>query len=366
MPLYRTYLFLTEHTVPPPNIRGRGWAFIFRNFQVIRDKKKILKNLPTANYRTLTSIVKEIKISKYRYKTVYSPELLIQARSRKKAQQVFHLLQASMALMSGDCSFDDRLVIPDHQDDFEDLATTPWLRDTANLNTTTTSHLLLACKIAVRLSLKKKWVHAAFKQLISQKIYSVGYMDLDPDNGKNFTIQGDPYLYVSMSQAIQASYSVLEDLKIEIRASKENPSKLRDRSWNPIVLNCLKDDLRKARIEPERSILWHIRNSRSLIERKFPLPAGEKYPWTSGSVRDREILLVDALHYASQLRSRVAAHATHRLSQRLTAYNVSNVQFLARIMLLETIGVTPIIGFETPSQKKKRVQRWALKRSVVH
>ena len=53
---------------------------------------------------------------------------------------------------------------------------------------------------------------------------------------------------------------------------------------------------------------------------------------------DIYVKLIDAIAYASWLRSSVSAHRISRLSKSLTVYDVANIQHLARRLLLETLG----------------------------
>ena len=49
--------------------------------------------------------------------------------------------------------------------------------------------------------------------------------------------------------------------------------------------------------------------------------------------------LVDAISYASWLRSKVASHNTKALTRGLSPYDVVNVQHLARRLLIEVLGI---------------------------
>jgi hypothetical protein len=62
-------------------------------------------------------------------------------------------------------------------------------------------------------------------------------------------------------------------------------------------------------------------------------------PWSAWRVRDGDMDLVDALDLSSFLRSKISAHRTDkRLLRVLSAYDVANVQFLARRLFLESLG----------------------------
>jgi hypothetical protein len=60
-------------------------------------------------------------------------------------------------------------------------------------------------------------------------------------------------------------------------------------------------------------------------------------------VRDVDVALVDAIAHASWLRSSVAAHGgKHTLVRVLSAYDVANVQQVARHLLLGSLGIFEI------------------------
>ena len=79
-----------------------------------------------------------------------------------------------------------------------------------------------------------------------------------------------------------------------------------------------------------------------MLEKKYPLPEGERPSWAGYSVRDRMINVVDAVHRASILRSRVSSHRMHSLTRSLTIYDVVNVQGLARSLLMDALGYDPL------------------------
>lgn len=124
---------------------------------------------------------------------------------------------------------------------------------------------------------------------------------------------------------------------MEVRASATNPSRIGDR-WNPVVLEDLKTRLRRAGVDPNRTFVWVSRGPARSIERKRKVAPGQRLKWTCGPIRDRDILLPDAVAYVDWLRDRVAAHASSSLTRSLSPYDVFNAQSLARIILIEALG----------------------------
>ncbi|MGH9612079.1 MAG: hypothetical protein ACRD4P_03255, partial [Bryobacteraceae bacterium] len=62
-------------------------------------------------------------------------------------------------------------------------------------------------------------------------------------------------------------------------------------------------------------------------------------PWAQWDVRDALVELVDAIAHVSWLRSKISSHRMkHDLVQLVSVYDVANAQFLARRLLLESLG----------------------------
>ena len=63
-------------------------------------------------------------------------------------------------------------------------------------------------------------------------------------------------------------------------------------------------------------------------------------PGVAYEVRDGQIHITDAIAYASFLRSQIATHSHEdkRFLRVLSVYEVSNTRFLARRLLLESLG----------------------------
>jgi hypothetical protein len=115
------------------------------------------------------------------------------------------------------------------------------------------------------------------------------------------------------------------------------PSKI-DGKWNPPVLEDLQNRLRDAGLKWNEQFDWMVRGAPKLIEKRRKPPSGIKTAWTGRHVRERHVTLVDAINYASFLRSKAGAHASGTLTKHLTMVDVSNVQDLARQLTLRTLG----------------------------
>jgi hypothetical protein len=61
-------------------------------------------------------------------------------------------------------------------------------------------------------------------------------------------------------------------------------------------------------------------------------------PWSRWDILDVEVAIVDTIAHASWLRSRVSAHKLkYEFARVLSVYDVSNAQFLASRLLLESL-----------------------------
>ena len=83
---------------------------------------------------------------------------------------------------------------------------------------------------------------------------------------------------------------------------------------------------------------WHLRDTPTIIERTRRPSIIRKTEWSGFKVRDSYIEIIDAIAYASWLRSRISSHRLSNLAKSLTIYDVANVQHLSRRLLLERLG----------------------------
>ena len=82
-----------------------------------------------------------------------------------------------------------------------------------------------------------------------------------------------------------------------------------------------------------------MRGPKRKIELIKPPRINKKEEWSKGfMVRDSSIEIVDAIAYSSWLRSVIASHKTNELTKVISVYDTTNVQYLSRRILLETLG----------------------------
>jgi hypothetical protein len=172
------------------------------------------------------------------------------------------------------------------------------------------------------------------KYHLSQTLYAVHFFDLEPNRAQHLALSRLPDIQLRIANAIVAAYGVLEDLGVEIRASKEKPARLPNGQWNPEVRQPLEARLLAAGVDVNQPLLWTIRGSRRRLEAERPIPSRGKYPWSRGWIRDCQVAPIDAVAHVSWLRSKVASHGFKSLVKGLSPYDAFNAQHLAARVLL--------------------------------
>ena len=209
----------------------------------------------------------------------------------------------------------------------------------------------IECMVAVKAVRRRNWVYALSKLWLSYQIHSVAGIDLDPAHSETIPKSTHPIDHVSCATAIVLAYSTIEELGLEVRANMKQPSKING-AWNPAVKQELEGRLKAAGVDPREPYNWNVRGPRTRLEREHPPIALKRSPWARWDVRDKEVEIVDAIAHASWLRSRVSAHRLkYELARVLSVYDVANVQYLARRLMLESISLRRIWPkyYENPS-----------------
>lgn len=264
-------------------------------------------------------------------------EIVVYAQSPDSAQNAIDLVLAAYCLYTGELLVSERLPVFENRAD----STQEYEKQImAGGGRSIGVHgLPTSCVIAAKASRKSVYQNAIFKNLLSCLTVRLGACSLDPQAGWEAGRVTSPLTEdrVSYASAITLSYSVLEELSFDIRATSQLPSRINGR-WNPEVKEDLKERLTKARINLSESIPWHLRVTPTRIERARKPPALQKCEWAGFRVRDVYIDVIEAIAYASWLRSKISAHRLSKLAKSLTVCDVANVQHLARRLLLETLG----------------------------
>lgn len=196
--------------------------------------------------------------------------------------------------------------------------------------------LPVAVAIAAEAWRDRTLVYAIHKLARSYETECVTPRSMHPRYGQVFEKHTDVFAsHVGTSVAINLAYSAIEELDLGVKASPDKPRSIGKETfeWNPEVLEPLKARLRKAGIDPERTIHWVTRGDQSEVPvyEMFNQPT----EYSDGvEVRDRQITVPDAINFSEFLRNKMTAHKFSSGTNRLGPYEVYNVQEVARFLIL--------------------------------
>lgn len=335
MPQFHTGLHTSDyHRYPIPPYRGRGWSvrFVKQNTEFPRGGEYSGDKF-------------------YPYK-----EVIISARDEVSAQRAATTIYSARNLLQGSNLFGilgggpQRVapVVPKSRGSLQ-----PESQEVPEFNAS--QNIPLACLIAARVSQRLRLVYALARLELSLEIMSVPTIDLDPTHSPNIPKSVFPEDHIRFAMAVTSAYSSIEELGLTIRASSQNPSRING-VWNPMVRSELEDRLKRAGVNLDEEFYWNLRGKRTRIEMKRQPEITKLAPWAvTDIVRDGEMHISDALAQASFLRSHIAAHSLEdkKWLKVLSIYDVSNVQFLARRLLLESLGYWRYLGTLHRLEKRK-------------
>jgi len=263
-------------------------------------------------------------------------EVAIYAKSWVTAQQALDLIISSLSLFVGGAPTLPLGDLIAHNED-EPIVRSTFEKERIFSQYWSTVDIPVSCAMAAKASRCRKFGYAIAKYALSVSLYSVDPVDLEPYGSAHLSVSAFYREHVAFSHSIIAAYSAVEELGFNVPASRENPSTIQG-NWNPVVRMKLEDRLGNAGIELEDKLLWTMRGPRRRIDSKKAPRVSGKAPWSHGLIRDADIDIVDAINYASWLRSNVASHKVSDLGSSLSPYDVINVQHLARRLILESLG----------------------------
>ncbi len=193
-----------------------------------------------------------------------------------------------------------------------------------------TPSLIIDCYAAGKASFSQNIIYAINKFKLSINTSSCLSVDLDPGEHLDWKSSEDK---VRFAYSIILAYSVIEELGLEIRANKENPSKLENGEWNPIIRQNLKERLIEANVPLNETIIWYERGEKQT--RKKSPKERELMDYSSGTfTRDKKVDIIEAISQLSYLRSSISAHKFGRKIKELNIYDVKSAQYLAQLLLL--------------------------------
>lgn len=279
-------------------------------------------------------------------------EVVLAAPSWLAAQRALNLIRAGLFLLHGEpliVDADERLVAwNDSEPEVEDREIFSVGRGRLSV-----AHIPTACLLAARASRRRAWQYAITKYRFSVKLYGASLSDLDPGRRpRHLALSRFLDDHVAFSHAILAAYSAVEDLGLELRASRERPSRIGG-NWNPVVKTDLEGRLHAAGVSTA-PLLWTVRGAGTRVHRQRKVIVASRAPWAAGPmIRDGHVDLIDAIAYADWLRDKIAAHASKKLTPSLSPYDVVNVQHVARRLIMEVMGLGGR-WWETPAPRRGR------------
>jgi hypothetical protein len=278
----------------------------------------------------------QVQIKKVKRKTRTSNEIIILSNTQEAAQRALNLILGCLNLYSGQAIFSPgQFQLLAYRD--EDIKNLPLSEKVRFSNYHGSDGIAIACAMAGKASFSLKNIYAISKYNFSITNCSISRDDIEPYRS-HISVSPFPDDHVRFCQAIISGYSVLEELGLEIRASQEKPSMING-NWNPPVKNDLENRLSKSGINLQETLLWTLRGPKRKIELKKTPVFVSMEEWSNGiMVRDSSIEIVDAIAYASWLRSYVSSHKTKDITSVISPYDVNNIQHLSRRLILEILG----------------------------
>jgi hypothetical protein len=316
------YITFDWDEYPSPPYGGKNWYITF---------------LKTEKIKRYGSTSSQINKNQYR-------EITINALSFQNAQNALYLINCALWLTHGGpfSGGEIEIVTPADNDELIQLQKNNIIDNidlVAQPSSCCSVGFPLACMIAAKASFRNTYKYALAKYRLASQAHSVFWHDMDPFHAtQHLGVSSYINDHVRFAFSIIASYSVIEELGLEIRATKDNPSAVNGK-WNYFVKENLENRLIKAGVILDQKVLWNRRGKPTKIEKAKRPPSKGKCTWSRGPyVRDCEIEVIDAINIASYYRSKVSSHKLSPLVASLNSYDVENVRNLARRLLLDRLG----------------------------
>lgn len=205
--------------------------------------------------------------------------------------------------------------------------------------------MLLSCVIAKR-SIERKLVYGVEKYRFSLNLDSISPHSGNPIYGEVFYTGERSYSsHVNSGTAIFTACSIIEELGLEIRSSSKNPRFINNNTeWNPKVRENLKKRLSDFNILENETINWITRGKLNPIYDAIkPKLDNKNSKWYNGiDIFDKELNIIDAIHYTSYIRNFFIAHRYNEVVKYFTPYDVHNIQNLARRLILAKLDLWKI------------------------
>jgi len=208
-----------------------------------------------------------------------------------------------------------------------------------------TDFILPAIIMTSKASFDHKNIWAIHKLFLSYRLISIPIIDLNPSFNSN--VIDKPILkkylpdinFAIKAFAIIFAYSAIEELRLHTKVSKTFKAWEKNNKADLII------KLKESKINLLEKFEWILMGTKNYLETNLPginILKKQKTQWNNGNIKGIEIDISDAIYLASFLRNKVCAHVfssseNYKRFKTLSVYEVSNVQLLARRLILEKL-----------------------------
>lgn len=189
---------------------------------------------------------------------------------------------------------------------------------------------------------RRNWIYALEKYRFSLELDCITVHSTHPRHGQIFeNTTNISREHVHQLAAIISAYSVIEELGLDIRASDKKPRFIdNNHTWNPEVWKDVESRLINAGVKVDKTFNWALRGSPTDIHLNIPKSFGSPSIYQQHTdVHDKELHIIEAIQLASALRNFVASHTFKDISSSVSPYDVFNVQSIARLLIMQTMGI---------------------------
>jgi len=275
-------------------------------------------------------------------------ELIILADDEENAENILSIIRGGVLLGYPDLSrIPNNLYINDADKYTSDIYTDPAFKD----NYSRVEFVGYGCSVLTKAYKFTDLCYAIEKYKVSLELNSMTPHSAHPKYGQMFehykTVKN---YHTTAAFAINAAYSVIEELKLEIRSSAKNP-RFTDKEkgiWNKEVLNDVNKRLDAIGIDENDTVEWVFRGKKTEVEKDLKPYFGHDSKWImyGDDVRDKTLSFPEALHNISYLRNFIASHKFRKLTKFISPYDVYNTQNLARILLIKKLNLWQVDVYE--------------------
>lgn len=196
-------------------------------------------------------------------------------------------------------------------------------------------NMLFACLIASKSWGNTNLIYSIEKYKFSLQLDSITPHSASPIYGQVFSVESGGYNYhVKAAYAFLSAYSIIEELKLDIRSS-DKKHRFINNEWNPDVKNDLIKRLSEIGIDETETINFVIRGTPNKIFQNVKNKFSSDSEYNDNViVNDQKMKIYDAIHYCSYVRNFFIGHKFNEIVSSFTPYDIHNVQMLARRLIL--------------------------------